>query len=334
MIDFSLSTEQLDLRAGLTALFADHSTPARVRAAEPLGFDPALWAVLTDFGFPHLAGSRDGAPAGLAELVVAAQAAGACLASVPLVETLVATRLLDRLGRTGTDLVTFAPRPAIGGIARTVPWAAVADRVIAWDEGRLVVSGPGHDVTTPKQTLAGLALGHVDLTGATPLADGPDAPELFDEALADWRVLTAAGLVGIGTAGLHLGVEYAKTRHQFGQPIGAFQALAHQLADAATLVDGAELLVLEAAWAADTGSARRLGLAAMACTFAGRAARRATDRSLHAHGGYGYTLEYDIQLYFRRAKALGLLSDAAGGDGAATEAVVALALADTDEGRP
>ncbi|GGM46519.1 acyl-CoA dehydrogenase family protein [Dactylosporangium sucinum] len=331
MIDFSLSSEQLDLRAGLTALLADHSTPARVRAAEPLGFDPALWAVLGDFGFPQLAGSRDGTPAGLAELVIAAQAAGAALASAPLVETLVATRLLDRLGRAdaGTDLVTFAPRPAAGGVARTVPWAAVADRVIAWDEGRIVASGPGHDVTTPKQTLSGLAIGHVDLTGATVLADGPEAAALFAEAAADWQVLTAAGLVGIGTTGLHLGVEYAKTRHQFGQPIGAFQALAHQLADAATLVDGAELLVLEAAWAGDTGSPRCLGLAAMAYTFAGRAARQATDRSLHAHGGYGYTMEYDIQLYFRRAKALGLLG---GGDG--DETVVALALADTDEGRP
>jgi alkylation response protein AidB-like acyl-CoA dehydrogenase len=331
MIDFSLSSEQLDLRASLTALLADHSTPARVRAAEPLGFDPALWAVLGEFGFPQLAGPGDGTPAGLAELVIAAQAAGACLASAPLVETLVATRLLGRLGRTGDGLVTFAPRPANGGVARTVPWAAVADRVIAWDEGRLVASGPGHEVTTPKQTLSGLAIGHVDLTGATVLAEGPEAAALFAEALADWRVLTAAGLVGIGTTGLHLGVQYAKTRHQFGQPIGAFQALAHQLADAATLVDGAELLVLEAAWAGDTGSARRLGLAAMACAFAGRAARQATDRSLHAHGGYGYTTEYDIQLYFRRAKALGLL---AGGDGPAVEAVVALALADTDEGRP
>ncbi|MER7004816.1 acyl-CoA dehydrogenase [Dactylosporangium sp. NPDC000555] len=330
-MDFTLSTEQLDLRAGLTALLADHSTPERVRAAEPLGFDPALWAVLGEFGFPQLASSREGAPAGLAELVIAAQAAGACLASAPLVETVVATRLLDRLGRTDSaDLVTFSPRPAVAGVARTVPWAAVADRVLAWDGGRIVASRIGHDADCPKQTMSGLAIGHVDLTGATVLASGPEAAALFDEALADWRVLTAAGLVGIGAAGLRLGVEYAKTRHQFGQPIGSFQALAHQLADAATLVDGAELLVLEAAWAGDTGSTRRHGLAAMAFAFAVRAAGQAADRSLHAHGGYGYTMEYDIQLYFRRAKALGLLGS---GAGAATDAVVTLALADTDEGR-
>ncbi|GAA3257334.1 acyl-CoA dehydrogenase family protein [Dactylosporangium siamense] len=328
MMDFALSSEQLDLRAGLTALFADHSTPARVRAAEPLGFDPALWAVLGGFGFPHLAGSRDGAPARLADLAVAAQDAGACLASAPLVETLVATRLLDRLGAAaGDDLVTFSPRPAVAGVARTVPWAAVADRVIACDGDRILIAGPGHDVERPKQTLAGLAIGHADLTGATVLAEGPAAVSAFAEARADWQVLTAAALAGVAAAGLHLGVEYAKTRHQFGQPIGAFQALAHQLADAAALVDGAQLLVQEAAWAGDTGSPRRHGLAAMAAAFAGRAARQATDRGLHAHGGYGYTLEYDIQLYFRRAKALSLLS---GGESAAVDAVVALALADTD----
>ncbi|MEV8516995.1 acyl-CoA dehydrogenase [Dactylosporangium sp. NPDC051484] len=330
-MDFSLSTEQLDLRAGLTALLADHSTPERVRAAEPLGFDPALWAVLGEFGFPHLASSREATPARLAELAIAAQAAGACLASAPLVETLVATRLLDRLGGTdSTDLVTFSPRPAVAGVARTVPWAAVADRVLAWDGDRIVASRPGHEVDCPKQTMTGLAIGHVDLTGATVLASGPQAATHFEEALADWRILTAASLVGIGAAGLRLGVEYAKTRHQFGQPIGSFQALAHQLADAATLLDGAELLVLEAAWAGDTGSTRRHGLAAMAFTFTSGAARQATDRSLHAHGGYGYTMEYDIQLYFRRAKALGLLG---GGAGVATDAVVTLALADTDEGR-
>jgi hypothetical protein len=297
--------------------------------------------VLGEFGFPHLAGSRDGTPARLAELIVAAQDAGACLASAPLVETLVATRLLDRLGiAAGDDLVTFSPRPAAAGVARTVPWAAVADRVIGWDAGphgnpdgdggRIVIAGPGHDVERPKQTLAGLAIGHADLTGAAVLAEGPAAATAFAEARADWQILTAATLAGIAAAGLHLGVQYAKTRHQFGQPIGAFQALAHQLADAAALVDGAQLLVQEAAWAADTGNPRRQGLAAMAAAFAGRAARQATDRSLHAHGGYGYTLEYDIQLYFRRAKALSLLS---GGEPAAVDAVVALALADTDEGR-
>nr|BFE57776.1 acyl-CoA dehydrogenase family protein [Dactylosporangium thailandense] len=328
-MDFSLSTDQLDLRSGLTALLAGHSTPQRVRAAEPLGFDPALWAVLGEFGFPHLASAREATPAGLADLAVAARAAGAALASAPLVETLVATRLLDRLGRADlTGLVTFAPRPAAAGVARTAPWAAVADRVLAWHDGRLVASAPGAGVDAPKQTLAGLALGHVDLTGATVLASGADATEAFADALADWRVLTAATLAGIGAAGLRLGVDYAKTRHQFGRPIGSFQALAHQLADAAALVDGAELLVLEAAWAGDTGSGRRRGLAAMAAAFAGRAARRATDRSLHAHGGYGYTMEYDIQLYFRRAKALDLLG---GGERAAVDAVVDLALHDIDD---
>ncbi|WP_433220587.1 acyl-CoA dehydrogenase family protein [Dactylosporangium sp. CS-047395] len=338
MMDFSLTTDQLDLRAALTALLAEHSPPSRVRAAEPLGFDPALWAVLGDFGFPQLAsGGGEAGPielavaAGPIELAVAARAAGVALASAPLIESVVATRLLDRLGRPELGgLITFAPRPAVAGIARTVPWGAVADRVLAWDGNGIVASRTGAAVDAPKQTLSGLALGHVDLAGAAVLVVGPDARRHFAEALADWRVLTAAALAGIGAEGLRLGVDYAKSRQQFGRPIGTFQALAHQLADAATLVDGAELLVLEAAWAIDTGSPRRHGLAAMAAAFAGRAARQATDRGLHAHGGYGYTLEYDIQLYFRRAKALDLLT---GGERAAVDATAELALADHDEGR-
>jgi alkylation response protein AidB-like acyl-CoA dehydrogenase len=103
-----------------------------------------------------------------------------------------------------------------------------------------------------------------------------------------------------------MGVEYAKSREQFGVPIGSFQAVAHRLADAATEVDGAELLVREAAWAADEGLPSAPKLAVMAFLYAGETAQLAAEESLHFHGGYGFTLEYDIQLYFRRAKAWSL----------------------------
>jgi Acyl-CoA dehydrogenase, C-terminal domain len=325
MMDLSLSTDQLDLRASLDVLLAKESTPDRVRAAEPVGFDPALWEMLTGFGIPRLADSTSDAPACLSDLVVVAEAAGRHLASAPVVEAIVAARLLDRIGTVDlSGLVTFSPRPGVGGVARAVPGAAVADRVLVRHGEDLVLTRPGATVDCPKKMLSGLALAHVDLTDATVIATGSRADDAFGEALDDWRILTAAALVGLGARGLRLGVDYAKGRHQFGQSIGSFQAIQHQLADAATLVDGAELLTHEAAWASDTRSDRRHGLAAMAFRFASEAARQATDRSLHAHGGYGYTLEYDIQLYFRRAKALALVA----GDLRSTiDATVSLALA-------
>ncbi len=123
----------------------------------------------------------------------------------------------------------------------------------------------------------------------------------------EWRVLMAGALVGLAGAALELGVEYAKQRQQFGVPIGSFQSIAHGLADVATAVDGAQLLVREAAWAADEAEADATALARMAFLFAARAAQQATAAALHVHGGYGFTLEYDIQLYHRRAKAWPLL---------------------------
>ena len=141
----------------------------------------------------------------------------------------------------------------------------------------------------------------------TVLANGARARELHEHAVDEWRALTAGALVGLAGAALELGVEYAKQRQQFGVPIGSFQALAHGLADAATAVDGARLLAREAAWAADEGEADATALARMAFLFAARSAQQSTAVALHVHGGYGFTLEYDIQLYHRRAKAWPLL---------------------------
>jgi alkylation response protein AidB-like acyl-CoA dehydrogenase len=113
----------------------------------------------------------------------------------------------------------------------------------------------------------------------------------------------ANALVGIGTRSIEIGVEYAKERHAFGVPIGSFQAVSHGLADAATAMEGGTLLAREAAWAASEDTGRAAQLANFAGGFCTEAAREASYRSLHYHGGYGFMLEFDIQLFFRRAKA-------------------------------
>ena len=118
-------------------------------------------------------------------------------------------------------------------------------------------------------------------------------------------ILAAAQAVGGAAYALEITVEYAKARRQFGKALAEFQAISHYLADARTALDGARLLVCEAAWAHSTGRPTDR-LAPMAKLFACRTYRDITAMCQQVSGGIGFTLEYDIQLYFRRAKQLQL----------------------------
>jgi alkylation response protein AidB-like acyl-CoA dehydrogenase len=125
----------------------------------------------------------------------------------------------------------------------------------------------------------------------------------WDRVMHDGIILLAAQAAGGARHALELTVQYAKDRKQFDKPLGAFQAIAHYLSDAVATVDGAETLVYEAAWAASTGrSVSRL--APMAKLFACQTFRDVTAVAQQVFGGVGFTVEYDIQLYFRRAKQL------------------------------
>jgi alkylation response protein AidB-like acyl-CoA dehydrogenase len=114
-------------------------------------------------------------------------------------------------------------------------------------------------------------------------------------------VLLAAQAVGGARYALEITTQYALDRHQFDKPLGAFQALAHYLSDAVTNLDGAEQLVHEAAWAAANGRPLT-SLAPMAKLFACSTFRDITAMAQQIFGGIGFTLDFDIQLYFRRAK--------------------------------
>ncbi len=128
---------------------------------------------------------------------------------------------------------------------------------------------------------------------------------VWNEVMHEGIVLLAAQAMGGAERALEISVDYAKTRHQFDKPLGAFQAIAHYLADATTAVDGGRTLVHEAAWALATG--RPIAkLAPMAKLFACRTYRDVTAMAQQVHGGIGFTIEYDIQLFFRRAKQLQL----------------------------
>ena len=126
---------------------------------------------------------------------------------------------------------------------------------------------------------------------------------VWDETMHDGIILLAAQAVGGAQYAHAITTQYAKDRQQFDKPLGAFQSLAHYLSDAVTAVDGAETLVWEAAWARTSGRSIDK-LAPMAKLFACQTFRDVTATAQQIFGGVGFTLEYDIQLYFRRAKQL------------------------------
>ncbi|MBV8950525.1 MAG: acyl-CoA/acyl-ACP dehydrogenase [Actinobacteria bacterium] len=127
--------------------------------------------------------------------------------------------------------------------------------------------------------------------------------DTWHATMLDGITLLAAQAMGGARYALDITVQYAKDRHQFDKPLGAFQALAHYLADASTAVDGGTVLAYEAAWARSVG--RRIDrLAPMAKLFACQTFRDVTAMAQQIFGGVGFTLDYDVQLYFRRAKQL------------------------------
>lgn len=116
-------------------------------------------------------------------------------------------------------------------------------------------------------------------------------------------ILAAAQANGGAEYALDITVQYSKDREQFDKPLGAFQALSHYMADAKTVLDGAKVLVYEAAWAHAEGKSLAR-LAPMAKKFSCASFRDTTAMAQQIFGGVGFTLEYEIQLYFRRAKQL------------------------------
>ena len=115
------------------------------------------------------------------------------------------------------------------------------------------------------------------------------------------RIGIAAQAVGIARAALEVSVAYARERRTFGVPIGQHQMIQWMLADMATAVDAARLLVWRAAWLRDRGKAYGAA-ASMAKLFASEAAMRVTTDAIQVHGGYGYMKEYPVERFFRDAK--------------------------------
>ena len=119
----------------------------------------------------------------------------------------------------------------------------------------------------------------------------------FDES----RIEIAAQAVGIAQGALDRALKYAREREAFGRKLVQLQAIAHKLAEMATKIEAARLLVYKAAWALDQGKLDP-ALSSMAKTLAGRVAVEVCDEAVQILGGYGYIGDYDVERYYRDAK--------------------------------
>ncbi len=319
-MNLALTDEQELLRDTFAELFAAESNPERVRRAEEIGFDERLWRQLSEtgaFGI-RVPEEQGGTGLGLLEAAILLHEAGRRLASGPIAECVVACRLLAQFGdaanlaqaMSGAMVVSLALRDFDGAADVLVAGGGRADAAIA-RRGDQIVLVRRPDGATRVHNLGVPGLGRWPTNGSideTVLASGERAIAVFAAALEEWKLLTASYVAGLAREALQIAAAYATERIQFDRPIGTFQAIAHPLADSVTEVDAAWLLVQEALWAIARRRPEAAALVSMAFAWATPAATRAVRRSLHTHGGYGLSLEYDVQLYYRRAKAVPLLA--------------------------
>ncbi|MBJ19441.1 MAG: acyl-CoA dehydrogenase [bacterium] len=320
-MNLDLSEEQELLRTTFAELFAAESNCERVRAAEPLGHDPALWETLveTEVVGMRVPEAQGGTEASLLDAALVAEEAGRHLASAPILEAIVASHLISGLSGpeaqkwlaralSGSSLVSFAL--FAGAESQLVPGGAVADAVVGLDGDELVLVEKDPDAM-PTANLGSSPLARWNLssgTGRVVLAGGDEAVRAWTAAKEEWKVLTAAALGGLAHRALEIAAEYASERTQFDRLIGAFQGIAHPLADSAAAVEGGQLLLQRAISAIAKEEPHAAAFVSMAFAWAADSATPAVAKSLHAFGGYGLALEYDIQLYYRRAKTWALMA--------------------------
>ncbi len=241
-----------------------------------------------------------------------AVAAGEARATVALLDAELDWRpeaIATRAEKTGTGW-------RLTGTKRFVPWAHVANVLVVparAPEGLalFLVDPAASGVALEPVQVMDLAtrLATVTLDAAPVAADAAlgapgQAGPLLAALLARGAVGAAAEMLGAARRCLDMAVGYAKVREQFGQPIGSFQAIRHKCADMLLEVENAHAAVYYAAWALDAGAEDAELAASVAKAYVGDAARKVCGEAIQVHGGIGFTWEYDLHLYFKRAKAL------------------------------
>ncbi|MGH3553358.1 MAG: acyl-CoA dehydrogenase family protein [Mycobacterium sp.] len=328
-LDYSLSDDHKDLQSAYKQFFKTHCSIETVRAAEPSGFDQSLWQRLCAMGATTMAlpESSGGDGATLVDLTLVAEEIGRSLAPVPWIDHVCAARLLARLGAAEADVVHGTPLvvldPQIESIAgpRLIPAGAIADQVIIRD-GEDIVRLTFATRPANVDNIGRLPMAWVDPAAAdtrTVLAGGTDPVKKYQRALHEWRLLTAAALVGLVEEAMTIAAQFAKTRYTLGVPISTLQGISHPLANMAITVEGGRNLARRAAWFLDNEPDERPELAPSAFVFMAEEAAKAATMAVHIQGGLGVSAEAAATAYLVRARGWPL----AGGDPGATARQIA-----------
>jgi alkylation response protein AidB-like acyl-CoA dehydrogenase len=339
-MDFGLSQDQVLLKDTIRRWLEAECPTTRVRAVMESedGHDPALWRGLAELGVTGLQvpPAHGGAGLELLDVALAAEELGWACTPGPFLGNAMATAALlasddaeihrrwlpaiasgevvatVAIGEEGDEwdaakLATRADGRALHGQKTLVPAATLADAIVVAAQD---ASGPG--LWLVERGARGLEIGALqgtDMTRrvATVTLQGTPATRLAGGRAAVDRtrdaglVLLAADAYGGARRCIDMTARYALTREQFGQPIGAFQAVKHQLADIVTDVEPALSLWWYAAHAWDHLPDRAERHAALAKAHLADLFDRVTRVCTELHGGIGFTWEYDLHLWFRRA---------------------------------
>jgi alkylation response protein AidB-like acyl-CoA dehydrogenase len=326
-VRFAFSAEQLAIRDSVRALLARECTPARVREAwsNVDGRVPGLWAKLAQLGVPGMLAPEEQGGLGLTELelVLLLEESGRFAVPEPLVETaavgvpLLRDAASDVVGRRWLGAVA-AGEATIAVQLGSAPYATgaeEADVLLVERAGEVhAVERASFRVEQRRSIDGSRRLAHVlwSPSAETCIADGERASAVLAEASDRGTMACAAQLVGIGRAMIEAAVGYVKARHQFGKPVGSFQAVKHHLADALVAVELAAPAVYRAAHSLAHRDADRSVHVSMAKALASDAASLVARKTLQCHGAIGYAFENDLHLWMKRAWAL----SAAWGDAA------------------
>lgn len=276
-MDFRFTEDQRALAESVRDFLADMHGPEVLRLLDQKGArDPAIWHSLVEMGLtgvlvPEAFG---GLGLGLVEAALIAAECGRACISEPLVDTaFVAVPWLLAKGDTGQMAAILAGELCVPLPHAINPWIAEGD---------------------------GARLKSVDPLRRLAKGTGSADPHLLDLA----ALMSAAQLVGLADAMLTQAVEYAKIRTQFGQPIGAFQGLKHQLASCAVAIEFAKPVVWRAAQAMQDALPTRSIHVSHAKVATTDAATLAAETAIQVHGAMGYTYEVDLHFWMKRAWAL------------------------------